>query len=135
MDEQSQVDSFCAQLDNFKSLSAISSELVVEIGKEFGERQFEKEKMNQLRKFLDFLKNLEYKYKFDKDGFKKDDLMIMKIYLKNSENKANNKQPWKNITRITDKALSKIRNGTQGFEDLEKLIKVWEAIIAFHKEK
>jgi CRISPR/Cas system CSM-associated protein Csm2 small subunit len=33
-----------------------------------------------------------------------------------------------------DESLNKIRDGKDGYKDLQKLTKMWEAIIAFHQK-
>jgi len=130
---------FFATIEQLNSLAELDYGKIVEFGKEFGGKQFKDEDMNQLRKFLDFLKKQEYHSKHRQKDFKHQELLVLKIYLKNSENHAkpnsNLKKAWQDVVKVMDAALSKIRDGEEGFKDLGSLLKMWEAIIAYHPKK
>jgi len=128
---------FSTTIKGLDSLVKLDYGKIVEFGEEFGGNQFRDEDMNQLRKFLDFLKKQEYHFKHQKGDFNHQELLVLKIYLKNSENhaKPNFKKAWQDVAKVMDAALSKIGDGEEGFKDLGSLLKMWEAIIAYHPKK
>lgn len=125
---------FIVEINRLTRLSELENDKIVKFGEKFGGK-FKSEKMHQLRKFLDFLKKIEYRFKQNPNDFKKQEVLIMKIYLKNSENKAKNKKVWEELSNVMDKAFEKIKNEKEGYEDFKKLVLIWEAIIAYHKEQ
>jgi len=137
MNEQVNVD-FISKIKSpdVKGLSDFKDEDVVKFGEVFGGKILKSERMNQLRKFLDFLKKIEYHFKQKPEEFKRQEVLILKIYLKNSETKATHelKKGWNSLIQVMDESLNKIRDGKEGYKDLQKLTKMWEAIIAFHQK-
>lgn len=136
MNGRTNVDYYIGKIRNLtEGLSQLENDVVVKFGEEFGGNALLYEQMHQLRKFLDFLKKIELHFKQRPESFNHQEVLSLKIYLKNSETKATVylRGEWGNLIKIMDEALKKIRDKEDGYKDLQKLVKMWEAIIAFHK--
>jgi len=138
MNGQTDVNYFIGKIQNLsKGLSELEMDDVVKFGEEYGGRELHSEQMHQLRKFLDSFKKIEHHFKQRPEGFNHQEVLTLKIYLKNSETKAkeNLREGWSNLIKIMGEAFKKLRDKEEGYKDLQKLVKMWEAIIAFHKEE
>ena len=130
------VNYFIGKIQNLsKGLSELEMDDVVKFGEEYGGRALHSEQMPQLRKFLNFLRKIEHYFKQRPEDFNRQEVLSLKLYLKNSETKATGilQKEWDNLVKIMDEAFKKIRDKEEGYKDLQELVKMWEAIIVFHK--
>lgn len=93
-------------------------------------------KTNQIRKFLDAIRQLENNVvrkvveKGEKD-FSKEELLLLKVHLAYAAGREGKVKPFMRVVNaVIDKAREK---GKEGFEDFKKVVKFIESIIAYHK--
>ncbi|HEY8401193.1 MAG TPA: type III-A CRISPR-associated protein Csm2, partial [Cytophagaceae bacterium] len=89
-------------------------------------------KTNQVRKFLDGIRQLENKVNKEmRDEFSNEELILLKVQLTYAAAREKKVEPFK---RVINAAIDKVSaNGREGYNDFRKLVKFVEAIIAFHK--
>ena len=134
--KQTNVNYFIGKIQNLsKGLSELEMDDVIKFGEEYGGKALHSEQMDQLRKSLNFLRKIEHYFKQRPEGFNHQEVLSLKLYLKNSETKTTGtlQREWGNLIKIMDEVFKKIRDKEEGYKDLQELVKMWEAIIVFHK--
>ena len=134
--KKTDVNYFIGKIQNLsKGLSKLEMDDVIKFGEEYGGKALHSEQMDQLRKSLNFLRKIEHYFKQRPEGFNHQEVLSLKLYLKNSETKTTGtlQREWGNLIKIMDEAFKKIRDKEEGYKDLQELVKMWEAIIVFHK--
>ena len=129
------VNYFIDKIQNLsKGLSELEMDDVIKFGEEYSGKALHSEQMDQLRKSLNFLRKIEHYFKQRPEGFNHQEVLSLKLYLKNNETKAEtHRREWRNLIKITDEAFKKLRDKEEGYKDLQELVKMWKAIIVFHK--
>ena len=118
------VNYFIGKIQNLsKGLSELEMDDVIKFGEEYGGKALHSEQMNQLRKSLNFLRKIEHYFKQRPEGFNHQEVLSLKLYLKNSETKATGilQKEWDNLVKIMDEAFKKIRDKEEGYKDLQNL--------------
>ena len=88
--------------------------------------------VTQMKKFLDGLRQLEnYIKSRTSETFSNENLLLLKVHLIYAAAREKKAKPF---MMVINTAIDKVRkNGQEGFEDFQKLVKFIEAIIAYHK--
>jgi len=87
-------------------------------------------KTTQIRKVLEKFNEIEGRYKKDMKNFKRADVIKLKPVL--AYTSARNEQS-RELVRVLDNSINKIRDGEEGFEDFEKICEFLRGVVAYHR--
>lgn len=87
-------------------------------------------KTTQIRKVLERFDKIEGEYKKDMKKFKRADVIKLKPVL--AYTSARNEQS-RELVRVLDNSINKIRDGEEGFEDFDKICEFLRGVVAYHR--
>ncbi len=121
-------------INRYPSLSKMPNKQLVEYGEILGAFLVGNDlKTNQIRKFLDGIRQLENKVNKDMrdEAFSNEELILLKVQLAYAAAREDKVEPFK---RVINAAIDKVSaSGKEGYDDFRKLVKFIEAVIAYHK--
>lgn len=87
-------------------------------------------KATQIRKILDRFNAISIKYNKNKSDFNSNDVIKLKPIM--AYTSARNKSTLE-LVRILDDAISKVRDGEEGFKDFNRVCEFLMSVVAYHK--
>ncbi len=121
-------------INKYPSLNKMPNKQLIEYGEILGAFLVGNDlKTNQIRKFLDGIRQLENKVNKDMrdEAFSNEELILLKVQLVYAAARENKVEPFK---KVINAAIDKVSaSGREGYSDFRKLVKFIEAVIAFHK--